>query len=62
MTEEHEHPIENLAAYALGALEGPEQTARYWDALWPLERRAEFGWADLFKAPLQTLFSGAAGA
>lgn len=25
MTEEHEHPIENLAAYALGALEGPEQ-------------------------------------
>ena len=25
MTEEHEYPIENLAAYALGALEGPEQ-------------------------------------
>ena len=25
MTEEHEHPIENLAAYVLGALEGSEQ-------------------------------------
>ena len=25
MTEEHEHPIDNLAAYALGALEGPER-------------------------------------
>ena len=25
MTEEHEHPIENLAAYVLGALEGPER-------------------------------------
>jgi anti-sigma-K factor RskA len=26
VTEEHEHPIENLAAYVLGALEGPERT------------------------------------
>ena len=25
MTEEHEHPLENLAAYVLGALEGPER-------------------------------------
>jgi anti-sigma-K factor RskA len=25
VTEEHEHPIENLAAYVLGALEGPER-------------------------------------
>lgn len=25
MTEEHEHPTENLAAYVLGALEGPER-------------------------------------
>lgn len=25
MTEEHEHPIENLAAYVLGTLEGPER-------------------------------------
>src|SRR5712664_3412757 len=38
--------------WAFLALEGLEQTARYWDALWPPERRAEFGWADMFKAPL----------
>jgi nitroreductase len=38
--------------WAFLVLEGPEQTARYWDALWPPERRAEFGWADMFKAPL----------
>ena len=38
--------------WAFLVLEGPEQTARYWDALWPQERRAEFGWADMFKAPL----------
>jgi nitroreductase len=33
-------------------LEGKEQVARYWDALWPPERRAEWGWPDLFNAPL----------
>ena len=38
--------------WAFLALEGPEQTARYWDALWPVEKRAEFGWADMFTAPL----------
>jgi nitroreductase len=38
--------------WAFLALEGPEETARYWDALWPLDKRAEFGWADMFKAPL----------
>jgi len=38
--------------WAFLALEGPEQTARYWDALWPVDKRAEFGWADMFKAPL----------
>ena len=38
--------------WAFLALEGPEQTARYWDALWPPERRARFGWDDMFKAPL----------
>ncbi len=38
--------------WAFLALEGPEQTARYWDALWPPERRAQFGWNDMFKAPL----------
>lgn len=38
--------------WAFLVLEGPEQTARYWDALWPADKRAEFGWADMFKAPL----------
>ncbi len=38
--------------WAFLALEGPEQTARYCDALWPPERRAQFGWNDMFKAPL----------
>jgi nitroreductase len=38
--------------WAFLALEGPEETARYWDALWPADKRAEFGWADMFKAPL----------
>ena len=38
--------------WAFLVLEGREQTARYWDALWPPDRRAEFGWADMFKAPL----------
>jgi nitroreductase len=38
--------------WAFLALEGPEQTARYWDTLWPPAQRAEFGWPDMFKAPL----------
>jgi nitroreductase len=33
-------------------LEGKEETARYWDALWPRDRRTEWGWPDLFNAPL----------
>jgi nitroreductase len=33
-------------------LEGKEDTARYWDANWPKDRRAEWGWPDLFNAPL----------
>jgi nitroreductase len=32
-------------------LEGPD-AKRYWDELWPKERRAEFGWPDMFNAPL----------
>jgi nitroreductase len=32
--------------------EGPEQTSRYWDTLWPEDRRAEFGWPHMFRAPL----------
>src|SRR5438874_2246577 len=31
-------------------LEGKEDTARYWDANWPKERRADWGWPDLFNA------------
>ena len=38
--------------WAFLALEGLEETARYWDALWPVGERAKFGWADMFKAPL----------
>ena len=38
--------------WAFLVLEGPEETARYWGALWPAERRAEFGWPDLFNAPV----------
>src|SRR6202158_3622231 len=26
--------------------------ARYWDALWPEPRRGDFGWPDMFNAPL----------
>ena len=38
--------------WAFVALEGREQTARYWDALWPQARRSEFGWPDMFNAPV----------
>lgn len=33
-------------------LEGPEQTARYWDASLPPDRRAAFQWPGLLRAPL----------
>ena len=33
-------------------LEGKDETARYWDALWPANRRADWGWPDLFNAPV----------
>ena len=33
-------------------LEGKDEAARYWDALWPLDRRAAFGWPDMFNAPV----------
>src|SRR5467141_1763461 len=32
-------------------LEG-QDAARYWNELWPQERRSEWGWPDLFNAPL----------
>jgi nitroreductase len=37
--------------WAFLVLEG-DGAKRYWDALWPEPRRSEFGWPDLFKAPL----------
>ncbi|HEV8535966.1 MAG TPA: nitroreductase family protein [Candidatus Limnocylindria bacterium] len=33
-------------------LEGKDATARYWDALWPSERRDGWQWPDLFNAPV----------
>ena len=33
-------------------LEGKAEVSRYWEQLWPQDRRADWGWPDLFKAPL----------
>ena len=33
-------------------LEGKEQTARYWDMNWTAERKRDFGWPDMFNAPV----------
>lgn len=33
-------------------LDGEEQTARFWDAMFPVERREGFRWPGLFRAPL----------
>src|SRR3712207_162958 len=33
-------------------LRGPEETARYWDASLPAERREGFAWPDLLAAPV----------
>lgn len=38
--------------WAFLVLEGKEQTAAYWDALWPEPGRARFGWPDMFNAPV----------
>src|SRR5947207_1813434 len=38
--------------WAFLVLEGKDETARYWDALWPANRRADWGWPDLFNAPV----------
>src|SRR5438094_10604452 len=34
-------------------LEGKDETARYWDALWPANRRADGGGPGLFNAPVR---------
>ena len=33
-------------------LEGKDEARRYWDALWPEDRRGAFGWPDMFNAPV----------
>ena len=42
----------NTQGLDLVVLEGPEQTARYWDASLPAERRAAFPWPGLLDAPV----------
>jgi nitroreductase len=37
--------------WELLVLEGPEQTARYWDVTLPADRRETFAWAGLLSAP-----------
>lgn len=37
--------------WAFLVLEGDDAMG-YWDALWPEPRRSEFGWPDMFKAPV----------
>ena len=38
--------------WAFLVLEGKQEAARYWDALWPEARRTEFGWPDMLNAPV----------
>ena len=42
----------NTQGLDLVVLEGPEQTARYWDATLPAERREDFPWPRLLDAPV----------
>lgn len=42
----------NTDGWAFVTLEGPVQTARYWDATLPVERRDGFAWPGLLRAPL----------
>jgi nitroreductase len=37
--------------WAFLALEGPEETGRFWDATFPVSERESFGWPGLFHAP-----------
>ena len=41
--------------FAFLTLEGPEQVGRFWDCTFPAERRAEFRWQGLFRAPVIVL-------
>ncbi len=38
--------------FAFLVLEGPEQVGRFWDCTFPPERRGEFRWSGLFRAPV----------
>ena len=42
----------NTASIEFLVLEGPDQTAAYWDTTLPAERRASFPWPDLLRAPV----------
>jgi nitroreductase len=42
----------NTQGSALLVLEGPEQVGRFWDCTFPADRRAEFRWQGLFRAPV----------
>ncbi len=52
----------NTQGLDLVVLEGPEQTARYWDATLPPERREAFPWPKLLDAPVLIIPVGAPGA
>jgi len=45
----------NSQGTELIVLAGPDETARYWDAAVPPERRATFAWPDLLAAPVLVL-------
>ena len=38
--------------FAFLVLDGPEQVGRFWDCTFPADRRAEFRWQGLFRAPV----------
>lgn len=42
----------NTQGTDLVVMNGPEQTARYWDVTLPVERRAAFPWPGLLRAPV----------
>jgi nitroreductase len=46
----------------LVVLEGPEQTARYWDAALPQPKRANFPWPGLLRAPVLVVVASSEGA
>lgn len=45
----------NSQGWELLVLEGPEQTARFWDVSLPVERRERFRWPGLLRAPVLVL-------